>query len=93
MSNLIKSVICFTKTHSSKNDLILTSNSNSIEKSDITETGSSHLPKLTSTFFKSHISKLGTKAIYYRNCKNCDESKFTEDLINTDFSLQSGNPD
>ena len=64
LSNLIKSVICFTKTHSSKIDLILTSNSNSIEKSDITETGSSHLPKLISTFFKSHISKLGTKAIY-----------------------------
>ena len=31
--------------------------------------------------------------IYYRNYKNFSKSKFIEDLINTDFSLQSEDPD
>ena len=45
-----------------------------------------------STFFKSHFSRRSTKAIYCRNYKNFDESKFIEDLIYTDFSLQSDDP-
>ena len=121
LSNLIKSNICFTKTHSSKIDLtlswrgllyietsplicranqwtgfymitasvmkelILTNNSNSFQKSGTTETGLSDFHKLISTFFKSHFSRLSRKAIYYRNYKNFDESKFIEDLIYTDF--------
>ena len=93
LSNLIKSVSCFTKIHSCKIDLILTNNSNSFEKSGITETCLSDFPKLKSTFFKSHFSKLDPKAIYYKSYRNFDESKFTELLINTDFSLQSDNPD
>ena len=39
LSNLIKSNTFFTKTHSSKTDLILTNNSNSFQKSGTTETG------------------------------------------------------
>ena len=92
LSNLIKSNTCFTKTHSSKTDLILTNNSNSFQKSGTTETGLSDFHKLISTFFKSHFSRLSPKAIYYRNYKNFDESKFIEDLIYTDFSLQSDDP-
>ena len=92
LSNLIKSNTCFTKTHSSKIDLILTNNSNSFQKSGTTETGLSDFHKLISTFFKSHFSRLSPKAIYYRNYKNFDESKFIEDLIYTDFSLQSDDP-
>ena len=91
MSNLIKSNTCFTKTHSFKN-LILTNNSNSFQKSGTTETDLSDFHKLISTFFKSHFSRLSPKAIYYRNYKNFDESKFIEDLIYTDFSLQSDDP-
>ena len=87
LSNLIKSNTCFTKTHSSKADLILTNSSNSFQKSGTTETGLSDFHKLISTFFKSHFSRLSPKAIYYRNYKNFDESKFIEDLIYTDFSL------
>ena len=45
-----------------------------------------------STFFKSHFSRLSPKAIYYRSYKNFDESTFIEDLIYTDFSLQSDDP-
>ena len=72
--------------------MILTNNSNSFQKSGTTETGLSDFHKLISTFFKSHFSRLSPKAIYYRNYKNFDESKFIEDLIYTDFSLQSDDP-
>ena len=92
VSNLIKSNTCFTKTHSSKIDLILTNNSNSFQESGTTETGLNDFHKLKSTFFKSHFSRLSPKAIYYRNYKNFDESKFIEDLIYTDFSSQSDDP-
>ena len=39
LSNLIKSNTCFTKTHISKIDLILTNNSNSFQTLGTTETG------------------------------------------------------
>ena len=53
LSNLIKSNTCFTKTHSSKTDFILTNNSNSCQKSGTTETGLSDFHKVISTFYKS----------------------------------------
>ena len=93
LSNLIKSNTCFTKTHSSKIDLILTNNSNSFQKSGTTETGLSDFHKLISTFFWSHFSRLSPKTIYCRNYKNFDGSKFIEDLMYTGFSLQSDDPD
>ena len=77
----------FHKNTRSKIDLILTNNSNSFQKLGTTETGLSDFHKLISTF-----SRLSPKAIYYRNYKNVDESKFSEDLIYTDFSLQSDDP-
>ena len=92
LSNLIKSNTCFTKTHSSKIDLILTNNSNSFQKSGTTKTSLSDFHTLISTFFKSHFSWLSPKAIYYRNYKNFDESSIIEDLIYTDFSWQSDDP-
>ena len=64
---------------------------NSFQKSGTTETGLSEFYKLISTFFKSQFSRLSPKAIYYY--KNFDESKFIEDLIYTDFSLQSDDSD
>ena len=50
LSNLIKSNTCFTKTHNSKIDLILTKNSNYFPKSGTTETGLKDFHKLISTF-------------------------------------------
>ena len=93
LSNLIKPDTCFTKTHISKIELVLTNNSNSFQKSGTTKTGLSGFHKLISTFFKSHFLRLMPKAIYCRNYKNFNESKLTEDLINSDFSLQSDDPD
>ena len=40
----------------------------------------------------NNFSRLCPKALYYRHYKNFDKSKFTEDLIYTDFSLQSADP-
>ena len=108
LSNLIKSNTCFTKTHSSETDLILTNNSKFFQKSGTTETGSSDFHRLISTLFQSHFSRLSPKAIYYRNhtfldlaqklyiteiTKNFDQSKLIEDLINTAFLLKSDDPD
>ena len=87
LSNLLKSNTCFTKTHSSKTDLILTNNSNSFQKSGTTETFLSEFHKVISEFFKLHFSSPSPKAIYCRNYENFDESKFIEDLMHTDFSL------
>ena len=86
LSNLIKLDTYFTKTHSSKMELILTNNSKSFQKSGTTSLRDFH--KLISTFFKSHKNRLSPNAVYYRNYKNLDESNFTEHLINTNFSLQ-----
>ena len=47
--------------------------------------GLSDFHKLLSTFLMSRFSRLSPEAMYYRNYKNFDESKFTEDLINSDF--------
>ena len=66
---------------------------NSFQKSGTTETGLSEFHKLISTFFKSQFSRLSPKTIYYRYYKNFDQSKFIEDLIYTDFSLQSDDSD
>ena len=93
LSNSIKPDTCFTKTHICKTELVLTNNSNSFQKSGITKTGLSDFHKLISTFFKSHFLRIMPKAIYYRNYKNFNESKLTKDLINSDFSLQSDDPD
>ena len=93
LSNSIKPDTCFTKTHICKIELVLTNNSNSFQKSGTTKTGLSDFHKLISTFFKSHFLRIMPKAIYYRNYKNFNESKLTKDLINSDFSLQSDDPD
>ena len=92
LSNLRKSDTCFTKTHSSKIDLILINTSNSFPKSGITKAVFSDFHKLVTTFFKSHFSRLNPKAIYYKNYKNVSESNFVDNLITTDFSLQSDDP-
>ena len=69
------------------------SDNDSNQKSATTETGLSDFHKLISAFFKSHFCRLSQKATYYRNYKKFDESEFIEDLISTDFSLQSDDPD
>ena len=69
LANLVASPTCFTKTHKSTIDLILTNKGNCFQKTKVTETGLSDFHKLISTFLRSHFSRLKPKAIYYRNYK------------------------
>ena len=55
---------CFTKTHKSTIDLILTNKENCFQKTKVTGTGLSDFHKLISTFLRSHFSRLKPKGIY-----------------------------
>ena len=92
MTNLVTSPRCFTKTHKSTIDLILTNKGNCFQKTKVTETGLSDFHKLISTFLRSHFSRLKLKAIYYRNYKKFNEQKFLEDVKNTNFCFNSDQP-
>ena len=63
LTNLVISPTCFTKTHKSTIDLILTNKGNCFQKTKVTETGLSDFHKLISTFLRSHFSRLKPKAI------------------------------
>ena len=92
LTNLVTSPTCFTKTHKSTIDLILTNKGNCFQKAKITETGLSDFHKLISTFLRSHFSRLKSKAIYYRNYKKFNEQKFLEDVKNTMFCFNLDDP-
>ena len=92
MTNLATSPTCFTKTHKSTIDLILTNKENCSQKTKVTETGLSDFHKLISTFLRSHFSRLKPKAIYYRNYKKINEQKFLEDVKNINFCFNSDDP-
>ena len=92
-SYLVKTPACFTSSHKSTIDLIMTNKPKVFQKTRVTETGISDYHKLVSTFFKSHYSRLKTKVSYYRNYKNFDEQRFLNDLGNTNFISISEDPD
>ena len=93
LSYLVKTPICFTSTHKSTIDLIMTNKPKVFQKTRVTETGISDYHKLVSTFFKSHYSRLKPKVSYYGNYKNFDEQRFLNDLENTNFISISEDPD
>ena len=53
MLNLVKDYTCFTKTHKSSIDLILTKKEHSFQRTKTTETGVSENRFLISTFMKA----------------------------------------
>ena len=67
LTNIVRSDTCFTKTHASLMDLILTNKPSSFHKTLVTETGLSDYHKMITTFFKLHFS---------RNYKKFHEEKF-----------------
>ena len=67
LTNLITSPTCFTKTHKSTIDLILTNQESCFQKTEVTETGLSDFHKLISTFLRSQFCRLKPKKIYYGN--------------------------
>ena len=80
LTNLVTSPTCFTKTHKSTIDLILTNKGNCFQKTKVTETGLSNFHKLISTFLRSHFSRLKPKAIYHRKYKNLMSKSFSKTL-------------
>ena len=87
LTNIVKSDTCFTKTHTSLIDLILTNKPSSFNKTLVTETGLSDYHKMITTFFKLHFSRLRPKVITYRNYKKFHEEKFLNDLKETNIIM------
>ena len=83
LTNIVKSDTCFTKTHTSLIDLILTNKPSSFNTTLVTETGLSDYHKMITTFFKLHFSRLRPKVITYRNYKKFPEEKFLNDMKET----------
>ena len=81
----------FTKFHKLLIDLFLTNKSLSFQKPYVTETGLSDNHKLSSTFLKSHFTRLRPKVITYRNYKKFDENLFVNDLHILDIKLDQKN--
>ena len=67
LTNIAKSDTCFTKTHTSLVDLILTSKPSFFKKALVSETGLSDYHKMITTFFKLNFSRLRPKVITCRN--------------------------
>ena len=92
LTNLIRNKTCFTRNHKSAIDLILTNKPKSFRNTFITEAGLNDFHKLISTFFKTQITLLKPKIVFYRNYKHFEDSRFLEDLISTDFSFSTDYP-
>ena len=90
LTNLTTSATCFTKTHKSTIDLILTNKESCFQKTKVTDTGLSDFHRLISRFLRSQFCRL--KPISCRNFKNFNEQKFLEEVKNTDFIFNSDNP-
>ena len=88
----IKSDTCFTKTHTSLIDLILTNKPSSFNKTLVSETGVSDYHKMITTFLKLHFSRLRPKVIAYRNYKKFHEEKCLNDLKETNIIMNEKDP-
>ena len=89
LTNIVKSDICFTKTHTSLIDLILTKKPSPFNKRLVTDCD---YHKMITTFFKLHFSRLRPKVITYRNYKKFHEEKFLNDLQETNIIMNEKDP-
>ena len=92
LTNIVKSDTCFTKTHTSLIDLILTNKPSSFIKALVSETGLSDYLKMITAFFKLHFSRLRPNVITYRNYKKFHEEKFLNDLKETNIIIDEKYP-
>ena len=83
---------CFTKTHASLIDLILTNKLSSFNKTLVSETGLSDYHEMITTFFKLHFSRLRPKVVTYRNYKKFHEEKFLNNLKETNIIMNEKDP-
>ena len=88
-SNLMKDYTCFTKTHKSSIDLILTNKEHSFQLTKTTETHASDFHLLISTFMKAQTTHLPPKKVVYRELKNFNKKAFLEDVKRKNFSRKS----
>ena len=92
LTHIVKSDTCFTKTHTSLIDLILTNKPLSSNKTLVTETGVSDYHEMITTIFKLHFSRLRPKVITYRNHKKFHEKKFLNYLKETNIIMNEKDP-
>ena len=93
LSNLVTSKTCFTKTHSSSIDVILTNRPRSFQKTTVFETGLSDYHGLVATTMKSATPRLKPKQIKYRSYKKFVPEKFLNDVQHAQFECDENNPD
>ena len=80
LSNLVKGYTCYSKTHMSSIDLILTNKTSSFQLTEATETGISDVHLLISTYVKTQTTHLKSKKFLYRDYKCFDEKTFLLEL-------------
>ena len=88
MSNLVRDYTCFTETHKSSIDLVLTNKEHSFQLTEMTETGVSDVNLLISTFIKAQTTCLPPKNVMYKDFKNFNEKAFLEDVKLKKFLLE-----
>ena len=93
LSNLVTTKTCFTKSHSSSIDVILTNKPRSFLKTSVFETGLSDFHGLVITLMKAVAARLKPKLIRYRSYKRFDPKKFLQDVKNAPFENHTNNPD
>ena len=93
LTDLIKDKTCFTSTHQSSIDALLTNRSKSFQHSFTVETGRSDYHHMIVTFLKAHLVRLKPKTIFYRSYKNFGESSFLADVKKANLTVNSNDPD
>ena len=82
----------FSKNYKSTIHFFTTNKPNCFQHTYITETGLSDFHKMIDTFFKTKITRLKPRKIYYRNHKNFHKSSFLLDK-STNLDSSSIDPD
>ena len=89
LSNLIKDYTCFTKTHKSSIDLVLTNKEHSFQLTKTTETGVSDVHLLISTFMIAQTTRLPLERVAYKDFKNFNEKVYLQKVKLKNLSRKS----
>ena len=92
LTNIAKSNIFFTKTHTSLLDLILTNKPSSFSKTLVSKIGLSDYHQMMTTFFKLNFSRLRPKVITYSNYKKFDKENFLNDQKEKNVRIDEKDP-
>ena len=92
LTNIAKSNIFFTKTHTSLLDLILTNKPSSFSKTLVSKIGLSDYYQMMTTFFKLNFSRLRPKVITYSNYKKFDKENFLNDQKEKNVRIDEKDP-